>query len=184
MNVTPALLSTAALSEVQRRLEAVGGRPWMEILLTSYCDWTEYSLYLLAAERASLVARHHVWADEPAAPAHLQADPSLSVWGGGGASQTEVSRLFGADDPGLFAVVQSSSGLRAREVAAAVANHFPVRSPDSDSTAPVHNAATLRERAGMASRLAAQHIYRVRRGLRRVWVRRGPLPNGAASRRS
>ena len=27
----------------------------MEILLTSYCDWTEYTLYLLAAERAGLL---------------------------------------------------------------------------------------------------------------------------------
>ena len=56
VNVSPALLSTPVLREVQRRLEAVGGRPWMEILLTSYCDWTEYTLYLLAAERAGVLA--------------------------------------------------------------------------------------------------------------------------------
>jgi hypothetical protein len=30
--------------------------PLVDILLTSYCDWTEYSLYLAAA-RESLVAR-------------------------------------------------------------------------------------------------------------------------------
>ena len=80
MNVSPALLSTAVLGEVQRRLEAVGGRPWMEVLLTSYCDWTEYTLYLLAAERADAVNRYHLWTDDPQAPAHLQTDPALSVW--------------------------------------------------------------------------------------------------------
>src|SRR4051812_30168884 len=40
MNVSPALLSTAVLREVHRRLEAMAGRPWMDVLLTSYCDWT------------------------------------------------------------------------------------------------------------------------------------------------
>jgi Family of unknown function (DUF6492) len=166
MNVTPAVLSTAVLSEVQGRLEAVGGRPWMDILLTSYCDWTEYSLYLLAAERASLVARHHLWADDPAAPAHLHADPSLSVWGGSTAVRADVDRLYAADDPGLFAVVQSSSGLSASEVADAVTDHFPVRCIRSGSPATVRGPSKLQERARIASRLAAQGVYRARRGLR------------------
>src|SRR5262245_23242288 len=80
ISVTPALLSTAVLGEVQRRLEAVGGRPWMEILLTSYCDWTEYTLYLLAAERAALLERYHLWADDPMAPAHVHTCPDFSIW--------------------------------------------------------------------------------------------------------
>jgi hypothetical protein len=171
MNVTPALLSTAVLTEVQRRLEAVGERPWMDILLTSYCDWTEYSLYLLAAERASLVARHHIWADDPAAPAHLQADPALSIWGGTSPSRGDVKRLFGADDPGLFAVIQSNSGLPAAEIASAVVDHFPVRHTQSDSPATVVRASTLGERTRIASRLAAQWIYRARRGFRRARLR-------------
>ena len=104
INVTPAVLSTAVLEAVQRRLEAVGGRPWMDVLLTSYCDWTEYTLYLLAAEDLSLVARDHLWADDPAAPAHLHVDPRLSVWSDAGASGTDLARLFDAADPGLFAV--------------------------------------------------------------------------------
>ena len=79
MNVTPALLSTAILTKLQRRLEAVGGRPWMEILLTSYCDWTEYTLYLLAAERAGELERYHLWGHDPEAPARLQADPGVSL---------------------------------------------------------------------------------------------------------
>jgi hypothetical protein len=171
MNVTPALLSTAVLSELQRRLEAVGGRPWMDVLLTSYCEWTEYSLYLLAAERASLVARQHLWADDPEAPAHLHADPALSVWGGANASRANVDRLFATNDPGLFAVVQSNSGLPATEVAAAVAGHLPVRRTHSGSAKTVPGRSRLQERARIGSRLVAQGIYRARRGLRRAGLR-------------
>jgi hypothetical protein len=176
INVTPAILSTAVLRELQARLEAVGGRPWMDVLLTSYCDWTEYTLYLLAAERASLVERHHVWADEPEAPAHLHADPSLSIWGGEHAAHEDVGRLLRADDPGLFAVVQSSSGLTATDVATAVAEHFPVRR--SRSTVPATTATAdrgkLRERARVAARLTAQAIYRGRRKLRHARLRHDP----------
>jgi hypothetical protein len=176
INVTPAVLSTAILRELQARLEAVGGRPWMDVLLTSYCDWTEYTLYLLAAERAALVERHHMWADDPAAPAHLHADPALSIWSGAGASSTDVARLFGVDDPGLFAVVQSSSGLTAAEVAAAAAEHFPVRRTNAAS--PVAGDAgrsKLEERGRIAARLTAQSIYRGRRRLRRARLRTARL---------
>ena len=168
INVTPAVLSTAVLRELQQRLETVGGRPWMDILLTSYCDWTEYTLYLLAAERASLVERHHLWASEPAAPAHVHADPALSIWGGAGAVREDVNRLFCADDPGLFAVVQSSSDLTATDVARAVAEYFPVRR--SRSVAPTSDVgrSMREERARVATRLAATGIYRCRRKLRRA----------------
>jgi hypothetical protein len=171
INVTPAVISTAILGELQQRLETVGRRPWMDILLTSYCDWTEYTLYLLAAERASLVDRHHLWADEPGAPAHLHADPALSIWGGAEASGAEVDRLFRAQDPGLFAVVQSSSGLTATEVASAVAEHFPVRRTESVSPANNGGRSKLEERARLAARLTAQGIYRGRRRVRRARLR-------------
>jgi Family of unknown function (DUF6492) len=163
MNVTPALLSTAILGEVQQRLEAVGGRPWMDILLTSYCDWTEYTLYLLAAERAGLVARDHVWADDPATSARLQVDPGLSIWDTATASRASVERLFPFDDPGLFAVVQSNAGLPASEIAVVAAKHFPVRSTAITSLPAVAGRSKLYERVGTASRLAAQRLYRFRR---------------------
>ena len=178
MNVTPAVLSTAILTELQRRLEATGGRPWMDILLTSYCDWTEYTLYLLAAERASLVDRHHLWGDAPAAPARLHADPALSIWGGAGASGADVDRLLSADDAGLFAVVQSSSGLSATEVAGAAAEHFPVRRTEAVATADHPRASKLRERGRLAARLTAQSIYRGRRRLRRARLRAVAQPSG------
>ena len=168
MNVTPALLSTTVLEAVQRRLEAVGGRPWMDVLLTSYCDWTEYTLYLLAAEDLGLVARDHLWADDPASPAHLHVDPRRSVWSDAGASRADLARLFDAADPGLFAVVQSSSGLSAAEVAAAVADRFEIRHTDLGPAPAVESASRLGERVRIASRLAAQGTYRARRGLRRL----------------
>jgi hypothetical protein len=171
INVTPAILSTAILRELQQQLEAVGRRPWMDFLLTSYCDWTEYTLYLLAAERASLVERHHLWADEPGAPAHLHADPALSIWGGAGTSHADIGRLFRADDPGLFAVVQSSSGLTATEVAGAVAEHFPIRGTRPVSPANDGGHSKLHERARVAARLTAQGVYRGRRRLGRARLR-------------
>ena len=165
MNVSPALLSTAVLAEVQRRLEAVGGRPWMEVLLTSYCDWTEYTLYLLAAERADAVNRYHLWTDDPQAPAHLQTDPALSIWDAASASRASVERLFASDTPGLFAVVQSSSGMKASEVAVVAAKHFPVRGVSTEPLPAPRGRSKLEERFRVASRLAAQGVYRLRRRL-------------------
>jgi hypothetical protein len=168
MNVTPAVLSTAVIREVQKQLEAVGDRPWMDILLTSYCEWTEYSLYLLAAERVGLVAGDHVWADDLAAPTHLHVDPAISIWDRAGASPAKLERLFTADDPGVFAVVQSNTGLPAGDVAVAAADHLPVRSIRSGPLAAVGDSSKLQERVRIASRLAAQCVYRPRRAVRRV----------------
>jgi hypothetical protein len=185
MNVTPALLSTAVLLEVQRRLEDVAGRPWMDVLLTSYCDWTEYSLYLVAAERAGMVQSHHVWTSSAEAPAHLHLDPSLNIWDAAGATRANLERLFTADDPGLFAVAQSNSGQPASEVAAVAADRFPVRAVPAGAWPATAARSKLRERANTASRLTATSLYRLRRRSRRRG-RRGALPpiagQGAAQR--
>lgn len=165
MNVSPALLSTAVLNEVQRRLEATGGRPWMEVLLTSYCDWTEYTLYLLAAEQADAVNRYHLWADDPQAPAHLQTDPGVSIWDAANASRASVERLFASDAPGLFAVIQSSTGLRASEVAVVASKYFPVRRVSTEALPAPQGRSKLEERFRIVSRLAAHWVYRLRRDL-------------------
>jgi Family of unknown function (DUF6492) len=181
ISVTPAVLSTAVVGEVQRRLEAVGGRPWMDVLLTSYCEWTEYSLYLLAAERAGLVEGDHVWADDPAARVHLHVDPALSIWDPTGASRARVQGLFTADDPGVFAVVQSGSGLPADEVVAAAADHLPVKSVPSGPPAAARGSSKLQERVRTVSRIAAQRVYRSRRAVRRLARRWGYRDYPAAS---
>jgi Family of unknown function (DUF6492) len=173
MNVTPALLSTEILEEVHRRLEAVGGRPWMEILLTSYCTWTEYSLYMLAAERAELLDRLHIWANDPRAGAWLQVDPRVSIWYANGASGTDVERLFSSEIPGLFAVVQSAAGLTASEVAAVAGEHFAVPSAPAEHVPTSPQDSWIRERFRRASRLAACWLSKARRRTRRS---RRPVP--------
>jgi hypothetical protein len=171
MNVTPAVLSTAVLGKLHERLEALGERPWMDILLTAYCEWTEYSLYLLTAELAGLVGRHHVWADDPSAPARVHVDPAVSIWDAAGASRANVERLFTADDRGLFAVVQSSAGMSAGDVAAAAAVELPVRTIPSGPLPMGDGRSGLQDRIRIGSRLAAQRAYRARRAMRRL--RRG-----------
>ena len=54
----------------------------MEVLLTSYCDWTEYTLYLLAAEQADAVSRYHLWADDTRRrpPTWSGTPGALSIW--------------------------------------------------------------------------------------------------------
>jgi Family of unknown function (DUF6492) len=167
MQVTPALLARDLLLEVQRRLEAVGGRPWMDVLLTSYCNWTEYTLYLLAAERIGAVARYHVWADDPAAPARLQVDPSLSIWTVAAATRPNLERVFTADDPGRFAVVQSNSGLASSQVARVASDHFTVRRTRIQPVPVTAGRSKLAERMHTGSRIVAQRLYRLRRRLRR-----------------
>ena len=185
MNVSPALLSTAVLGEVQRRLEDIGGRPWMEILLTSYCDWTEYTLYLLAAERAGVLGSHHLWADHPKAPAHLHTHPAFSIWDSAAASPAQLERLFASEDPGLFAVVQSNSGLPPSEVAAVAEGHFPVRSIPAEEPITQERRSKLQERFRVATRIVAQGVYRLRRalvGFRRRsprWEKARRVPGGA-----
>jgi hypothetical protein len=168
MNVTPAVLSTAVLRELHRRLEAVGGRPWMDVLLTSYCNWTEYTLYLLAAEASGLEQRYHLWADDPRAPAHLHTDPATSIWDAEHATPSNVERLFAEQDPGLFAVVQSNTGLPASEIAAVANRHFPVRDTSVEPAPPCHTRSKFNEKATIIARLAAQRVYRLRRRLRQT----------------
>jgi Family of unknown function (DUF6492) len=167
MQVTPAILSTAILTKVHERLEEVWGRPWMDVLLTSYCEWTEFTLYLLTAEWADLLARHHLWADDPAAPAHLHVDAATSVWHVRSATRERVALLFAShDDPGLFAVVQSNTRFPASEVASVVAEHIPVRATTPFGVPNASSRSKVCEWLCIASFLAATQVYRARRGLR------------------
>lgn len=167
MQVTPAILSTAILTKVHERLEEVWGRPWMDVLLTSYCEWTEFTLYLLTAEWAGLLAGHHSWADDPAAPARLHVDSAKSVWHVRSATREHVALLFAAhDDPGVFAVVQSKNRLPASEVASVVAEHIPVRATTPIDEAKAPGRSKVHEWLCEASRLGATQVYRARRRLR------------------
>jgi hypothetical protein len=169
IGVTPALLSRDILLALHDRLAECKGRPWMDVLLTSYCDWTEYTLYLLAAQHYGLLDRHHRWCVEgdgrDVAP--LQVSAGLNVWGGRpAAAANDVDKLLAGADPGIFGVVQSNSGLHADVLTGVVSRHFPIRrTPTPVGPAPVAPS-KLRERARTASRLAATRVYRCRRRVR------------------
>jgi hypothetical protein len=61
--------------------------------------------------------------------------------------------------------VHSNAGLPASEVAVVAAEHFPVRSTATAPLTAVTGGSKLDERVRTTSRLAAQRLYRVRRGL-------------------
>jgi hypothetical protein len=163
MNVTPAVLSTDLLKKVHERIEAANGRPWMDVLLTSYCNWTEYTLYLLTADNTGLFDHYHLWSDNPAAVTRLQIDPALSIWVTAAASKANLERLFAAEEPGLFAVVQSRSGLPVDVIAPVAGGRFEVRRTPVTEIPIAAAPSALRERLTTTSRLVAQKIYRLRR---------------------
>lgn len=188
IGVTPALLSCEILTSLHRRIEAVSGRPWMDTLLTTYDDWTEYSLYLLEAQRSGLLDDFHVWSGRDDAPVRLQVSPERSVWSRHEPSAQGISQLFDGEDSGLFAVVQSNAGIPAAEVAEVVASAIPLRVTATDApevrgtSAPPGVRARpvertwLRERTRTASRLVASRLQSVRREARRRRVRRRGTP--------
>jgi uncharacterized protein DUF6492 len=168
MGVTPALLSREILLALHERLAECGGRPWMDVLLISYCDWTEYTLYLLAAEHFRLLDRHHHWCvegdDRDVTP--LQVATDASIWDRQAATAHKLERLLAGSDPGIFAVVQSSSGLPAEALTGVVSRYLPVRHTPALVTPAPLPPSKLRERATAASRLAATRVYRGRRRIR------------------
>lgn len=185
IGVTPALLSRDVLQSLHRRIEAVSARPWMDTLLTTYADWTEYTLYLLEARRAGMLDDLHEWAGSHGSPAHLQVRPELSVWSRHDASADAVARLFQKGDPGLFAVIQSNAGMPAADVAAVVATAIPLRRSRTEDhptetgipervgpRARLVDRTRFVERTRTASRLVASRLYAIRRGVRRRVSRR------------
>lgn len=180
MGVTPALLSTEILRSVHHRIEEVSGRPWVDTLLTTYADWTEYTLYLLEAERSGRLDSHHLWAGVESS-VHLQVALDRSVWSRHEASTDAVARLFDEEDPGRFAVVQSNAGMPVAQIAAVVAQVMPLRvdpappDPSSGSGGPGGpGGLRLSERFRTASRLVASRLFAVRQAWRGLSRRRVP----------
>ena len=168
MGVTPALLSREILLTLHDRLAECDGRPWMDVLLTSYCDWTEYTLYLLAAEHSELLGCRHQVVEEgdggDVAPLQVAAD--TSIWGRETATTHHLERLLEGSDPGLFAVVQSNTGLPAEELIGVVSQHMTVRRTAAPDTPAPPSVSRWSERAFTASRLAAAQVYRGRHRIR------------------
>jgi hypothetical protein len=125
--MTPALLSRTLCRALHKRLEALHGTDWMSVLLARYMvDWTEYTLYWLNAEREGLIEQFHS-GPAPGAPG-LHTDES--VWFAGPDNRNlkswDADRHFSAKSTGLFAVVQSNTGIAIDEVVRKLSPYMPI----------------------------------------------------------
>lgn len=167
MHVTPAILSTAVLARLQSRIEEVSGRNWMDTLLTTYSEWTEYSLYLLAAESSGLLSTYHVSPDEAASTTHLQVPSEVSIWDSASATSDRLHAMLTREHDGLFAVVQSNTGMSASEVSKVLASIMPLQQTEVATPPPPSTRSVLGERTRTMTRLVANRVFRLRRSLAR-----------------
>ncbi len=173
MGVTPALLAREVLLGVHRALSERGGQPWMDVLLSSYSNWTEYTLYLLTAEQLGVIDKYHYWCAENtrAIIAPLQVATNVSVWDGGprhrrgddSFMRNRVDQIFTSADPGMFAVIQSNTDLSATWLASIASDHFTVRRTSVYAAQKPRNSSKLKEVGRTAARLVASGVYRLRR---------------------
>ncbi len=126
--MTPAILSSTICRSLHKRLEEIHGIPWMKVLLQRYAmDWTEYTLYWLHAEEQGLIEQFHAF-PEPGALA-LHTDESIWTAGRGGENlqKWDASKHFSPDGKGIFAVIQSNTGLNIDEVTHKLEPFMPIR---------------------------------------------------------
>jgi len=167
IGVTPALLDREILIELQGRIAHRVGRPWVDALLTTYSDWTEYTLYLLAARHLGMLDSRHLV--PPPGSTQLQVPTELSVWSAAEATPTKVATLLASGAQGLFGIVQSNTGLDAATVAQEASHFFPInRTTAGSATGEPRPAPRWKERARTGSRLAAAAAYRARRSAKLV----------------
>ena len=126
--MTPALLSSTLCRLLHKRLQEIHGVDWMRVLLERYMvDWTEYTLYWLNAEREGLIEQFH--AGPAAGMPSLHTDES--VWFSGpndrNLKQWDAARHFAADGDGIFAVVQSNTGIPVESVVEKLRPFMPVK---------------------------------------------------------
>jgi len=118
MGVTPAILSRNACKGLIEHLEKRHGRVWYEVLLSHYTiDWTEYTLYNLYIESVERLSEFHVW---PQVGSRTLLHSAINVWGDDNFDDVNIPALFGPGNPGLFAVIQSNSGVRPQRIAEAI----------------------------------------------------------------
>jgi hypothetical protein len=124
---TPAILSTTLCRALHKRLEEMYQMEWKRVLLERYMiNWTEYTLYWMNAEREGLIDQYHV-RNVPGGP-DLHTDESVWFAGKGGENlqKWDAARHFRGDATGLFAVVQSNTGLSIEAVAGKLRPFFPI----------------------------------------------------------
>ena len=126
--MTPATLSKTICLSLQERLEEIHGIPWMNVLLQRYAmDWTEYTLYWLNAEEQGLIDRFHAFPS----PGALQLHTDVSIWnagkGGENLQKWDAAKHFSAEGKGIFAVIQSNTGLDIDQVTEKLRPYMPIQ---------------------------------------------------------
>jgi hypothetical protein len=145
--VTPAILSREACNGLVRRLEERHARLWYEVLLSRYTiDWTEYTLYQLHLESSGRLDDFHVW---PRADAKVRLHSAINVWGGDDFEKVDVAALFGPANPGLFAVVQSNSGVTPQRIAEAIRPYLNIPIQEYERSSSVREKMTELYGAGV-----------------------------------
>jgi Family of unknown function (DUF6492) len=117
ISVTPAIVASDVCTMVQRRLEEVHRRSWVEVLLTAGTEWTEYTLYFLTLSHLMAVGDYHVWPSEEPGAARLHS--SNTIWARKDLEGRDRANLVAQDDNGLFTVVQHVD-LTPQEIVAAI----------------------------------------------------------------
>lgn len=126
--MTPAILSKTCCLSLQQRLEELHGIPWMKVLLQRYAmDWTEYTLYWLHAQAQGLIDTFHT----VPVPGALQLHTDVSIWnagkGGENLQNWDAARHFSDEGKGIFAVIQSNTGLDIDQVTEKLRPYMPIQ---------------------------------------------------------
>lgn len=128
LGVTPAVLSREACKGLIGQLEKRHGRVWYEVLLSNYAiDWTEYTLYGLYLESSGQLDDFHRW---PQPETKVRLHSALNVWSDDDFENVDVAALFGPKNRGLFAVIQSNSGVTPQRIAEAIRPYLHVAIQD------------------------------------------------------
>lgn len=124
MSVTPALLSREICSALFAELERLHHVDWREALLASLpSQWTEYTLYWLAAQKLGLADRFHLGPGEAGGKRLLSSE---SVWSKDRWAPWRPDRCFDPAEPGYFSVVQSNTRVSPADVVKRIAPYLKV----------------------------------------------------------
>jgi hypothetical protein len=157
IGVTPAILSREACKGLVEHLERRHGRVWYEVLLSRYAiDWTEYTLYGLYLETSGRLSDFHVW---PQNEARVRLHSAINVWSDDDFEKVDIAGLFGPENPGLFAVVQSNSGVTPQRIAEAIRPYLDISMQDYERSNSIREKALELYGAGVRKTM---QLFRVR----------------------
>lgn len=155
--MTPAILSSTVCRGMRAQLELLHGKPWMNVLLERYAmDWTEYTLYWLYAQQQGLLDTYHTYT----APGGMALHTDESIWYSGKGAENlrrwDAHRHFAGEGRGIFAVIQSNTGLDVDEITAKLRPYMPIERQPYD------------RQFSLRLKVAETYSAVVRQGLKRI----------------